>query len=642
MADPRSTADLILGTAGHIDHGKTALVKALTGTDTDRLQEEKARGITIELGFAELVADDLRFGVVDVPGHEAFVRSMVAGAAGMDVVLLVVAAEEGVMPQTREHLAIVELLGVPELVVAVTKCDRVEEEWLDLVEAEVSEVLTPTPYADAPCVRTSATEGRGLEELIEALAAAARRVSAEDGGDLTRLPLDRVFTIQGTGTVVTGTLWSGRLEVGQRVRILPQDLEARVRSLQAHGRDADGVVAGGRTAVALVGEGADREVVARGATLVTDDAWTPTWMLTVRAELLADTAWSLEHNQRVHVHLGTAEALARVALLEDDVLSAGDAGWIQLRLEAPVVARARDRLVIRAYSPVTTIGGGRVAESHPPKRTRLEGDARQALDAILERGPREAVRACLDLAGWDGVVIDTLPVRAGLRPAMVRSALDELAGDGCVVTPSRAFGPAVRDEAREAVLAAVDRAHAADPLLAAIPLATARAGVPSWAADELADATVSLLVSEGALEEEQGGVRRPGHEARMTPEQEDVAGQIARALAEGALGPPLLDEFPEALRRRDDFLPLVRRLEEAGTIRQVAEGLYVSAEELDAAEARIQSELTGRTGLGPADFRDVLPVTRKHLIPLLNYFDGRGVTVRSSDGRDVPAGGPGG
>lgn len=629
-------ASLILGTAGHIDHGKTALVKALTGTDTDRLQEEKARGITIELGFAELVADDLRFGVVDVPGHEAFVRSMVAGAAGMDVVLLVVAAEEGVMPQTREHLAIVELLGVPELVVAVTKCDRVEEEWLDLVEAEISEALTPTPYVDAPCIRTSATEGRGLEELVEALAAAARRVSAEEEGDLTRLPLDRVFTIQGTGTVVTGTLWSGRLEAGQRVRILPRDLEARIRSLQAHGRDADEVEAGGRTAVALTGEGADREVVARGATLVTDDAWTPTWMLTVRAELLADTAWSLEHNQRVHVHLGTAEVLARVALLERDILSAGDSGWTQLRLEAPVVARARDRLVIRAYSPVTTIGGGRVAESHPPKRTRLEDDARQALDAILEGGPREAVRACLDLAGWEGVVIDTLPVRAGLPPTTVRSALDELAEDGCVVTPSKAFGSAVRDQARAAVLAAVDRAHAADPLLATIPLATARAGVPGWAADELADATVSLLVAEGALEEEGGGVRRPGHEARMTPEQEEAAAEIARLLEEGALGPPLLDELPESLRHRDDFLALVRRLEEAGTIRQVAEGLYLSAEELDAAEARIRSELAGRTGLGPADFREVLPVTRKHLIPLLNHFDGRGVTVRSADGRDVP------
>ena len=629
-------ADRILGTAGHIDHGKTALVEALTGTDTDRLREEKERGITIELGFAELVTDEVRLGVVDVPGHEAFVRAMVAGATGMDVVLLVVAADEGIMPQTREHLAIVGLLGVPELVVAVTKCDLVQEEWLELVEAEIRETLEPTAYRDAPRILTSATSGEGLDELRAALAAAAKHVASDRATDLARLPLDRIFTIQGTGTVVTGTLWSGRLEAGERVRILPQGLDARIRSLQVHGRDAQEAVAGGRTAVALTGEGADRERTSRGSTLVTDPHWSESRMLTARVRLIPGTPWLLEHNQRVHLHLGTAEVLARVALLERTPLAAADEGWVQLRLEEPLVARAHDPLVLRSYSPVTTIGGGVVAESHPPKRTALEPAQRNALETMLDGGPEEAIAACLALAGWEGVRRDAMPVRTGLPPDVVRRVLERPGGG--LVTPSRAFHTSVGEEAREAVLAAVDEAHRTDPLLATVPMAAARAGVPSWAPDELADAALETLLSDGLLEEEAGGVRRPGHEVRMTEEQEEMARRIGTIFEESGLAPPLLDEFPAALHGRDDFRALVRTLEKEGTVRPVAEGYYVASSALDAAEGRIRDRLEGRTGLGPADFREALPVTRKHLIPLLSYFDGRGVTIRSGDGdREVPA-----
>lgn len=632
-------ASMILGTAGHIDHGKTALVKALTGTDTDRLDEEKARGITIELGFAELAVDGrASFGVVDVPGHEGFVRAMVAGAAGMDVVLLVVAADEGVMPQTREHLAIVELLGVRELVVALTKCDLVEEEWLDLVEAEVAETLAPTPFASAALVRTSAAEGAGLDELVEALCAAAERVASEEPTDLARLPLDRVFTIRGTGTVVTGTLWSGEVRADQRVRILPGDLDARIRGLQVHGEETERARSGQRTAVALTGEGSDRELVARGATLVTDPAWTATWMLTVHVQMVGDSGWSLEHNQRVHVHLGTAEVLARVALLEDAPLPPGDSGWAQLRLEEPLVARTRDRFVIRAYSPVTTIGGGIVAESHPPKRTILKEEERRALATCVEGDPAAAVQAALELAGWDGVAVASLPIRTGQTPGTVDGVLQALEADGCVRAGRVVFGRDVAEEARTRVLAAVEAAHEADPLLGSVPLSSARAGLPSWAPAELADAALGGLIADGGLESVDGGVRRSGHETSLTPEQEDVSRRIRDLFGDAGLAPPLLDEFPAELTSRSDFRPLVRRLEESGAIRQVAEDLFVASDELSAAEERIRVDLGGRSALGPADFRDALPVTRKHLIPLLNYFDGRGVTLRTEEGRDVPAG----
>lgn len=629
---------LILGTAGHIDHGKTALVEALTGTDTDRLQEEKARGITIELGFAELVVEGgPTFGVVDVPGHEAFVRAMLAGAAGMDVVLLVVAADEGIMPQTREHLAIVELLGVPELVVALTKCDLVEEEWLELVEAEVAETLEPTPYRDAVMVRTSATAGFGMDGLVDALRAAGEQARSSDADDLTRLPLDRVFTIRGTGTVVTGTLWSGRLAPDQRVRILPQELDARVRSLQVHGREAELAVAGARTAVALVGDGADRDVVARGSTLVTESAWSATWMLTVRVRMLDGTGWSLEHNQRVHVHLGTAEVLARIALLEEAPLRPGQSGWVQLRLEEPLVARGGDRFVIRAYSPVTTIGGGEVAESHPAKRTRLSDVERDALGRLVDGEPAGALSATLMLAGWAGVARPELAVRTGLHPDRVDEALVTLGSDGCIEAGGRVFGSEVVMRARDAILEAVDAAHAADPLLGGVPASSARGGLPSWAPTELADAVLSRLVDERELGVADGGVRRPGHEVRLTTEQEGVSDRIVAVLRGGGVAPPFLDDFPDDLRSRSDFRPLLRRLHESGAVRQVAEDLFVTAEELDDAAERIRTTLAGGRDLGPADFREALPVTRKHLIPLLNHFDGLGITVRTPGGREVPS-----
>jgi len=630
-------AELILGTAGHIDHGKTALVRALTGTDTDRLAEEKSRGITIELGFAELALESgSRYGVVDVPGHEAFVRAMVAGAAGMDVVLFVVAADEGVMPQTREHLAIVELLGVPELVVALTKCDLVEKEWLELVEEEVRDTLLPTPYSGAPLVSTSAADETGLEALAEALDDAAGRVEDAAVGDLTRLPLDRVFTIRGTGTVVTGTLWSGELRADDQVRILPEDLEARVRGVQVHGRDAQRATAGARTAVALTGEGADRDAIARGSTLVTHRAWSATWMLTVHVRMLASTDWSLEHNQRIHVHLGTAEVLARVALLEDEPLRPGDSGWVQLRLESPLVARCGDRFVLRAYSPVTTLGGGVVAEPHPPKRTRLDGEERVAVASLVEGDAQQGVTACLRLAGWEGASRGKLPILVGRPAEHVESALEGLGPEARLDAGARVFGSTVAREAKTRVLAAVEAEHRADPLLASIPLAAARGGLPGWAPGELADAVLERLVAEGTLESVDGGVRRAGHEARLTTEQEVACRRILEVFEDGGLAPPMLDDFPDDLAGRGDFRPLLRHLTEAGELRQVSETLLVVASELDRAEERIRTSLSGQEGLGPSAFREVLPVTRKHLIPLLNYFDGRGVTMRTGEGRSVP------
>ena len=332
MTPPRTS--LILGTAGHIDHGKTSLVEALTGVDTDRLAEEKRRGITIELGFARYApAEGCSFGIVDVPGHEGFVRTMVAGATGMDIVLLVVAADEGVMPQTREHLAIVKLLGVEGLVVAITKADLVDAEWLELVTEEVQEVLEDTKYRNAEIIPTSVRTGAGLRELSDALVRCAALSRERSVDDLARLPVDRVFAMEGAGTVVTGTLWSGSVTRGSTVRILPRGDEARVRAVQVHGVQVERAAAGERTALALTGAAVRRGMVARGDVLVTDRSWAPSLMLTVELHALEGSGWRLEHGQRVRVHLGTVEVMSRVALFGMEEVAPGVGAPAQLRLE---------------------------------------------------------------------------------------------------------------------------------------------------------------------------------------------------------------------------------------------------------------------------------------------------------------------
>ena len=662
---PRVRADLILGTAGHIDHGKTALVKALSGVDTDRLAEEKKRGITIELGFAPYApAPGCAFGIVDVPGHEAFVRTMVAGAAGMDVALLVVAGDEGVMPQTREHVAVVSLLGVRRMVVALTKADLVDAEWLELVEEDARALLAGTPYAEAEVAPVSAVTGEGLDALSAALVRCAAQAS-RDPSDLARLPVDRVFALEGAGTVVTGTLWSGRLERGGVVRILPGDEDARIRSVEVHGEARDAAQAGQRVAVALTGAAVRRGRLRRGDVLVTSPAWAPSMMLTVELVALEGTGWSVEHGQRVRVHLGTAEVLGRLALFLDESArgdqpvpgaeSAPGAGrgvalrvgqgvappgrpvLAQLRLEAPVVARSGDRFVIRSYSPLATIAGGVVLEPNPPKRKKLSAREREAL-AMLARGGRDAVRGAAVLAGWQGLPESELGVVAGgAAKAGAVSGDSPLGPDEPVWRHDGALfdGEVVADgEAR--ILAAAARRHAARPLDAGAPLDVIRTALPARAHPRLADGLAARLARQGRLVLEGKTARLPEFRAVLSPSQERIAERISEALAEAGLEGPSTTALLERTGAGDEGAAVLDFLERRGRARLVGDAFWVSAAVLDKAAAAVAERLAGREGLGPRDFREALPVPRKHLIPLLAYLDAQGVTVREAAGRRVP------
>ncbi len=627
---------LILGTAGHIDHGKTALVKVLTGVDTDRLQEEKARGITIELGFADFApGDDLRMGVVDVPGHEGFIRNMLAGATGMDLVLMVVAADEGMMPQTREHLEIVRLLGVEKMVVALTKSDLVEEEWLPLVEEEVREALRDSPYSAAPVVVTSTVTGAGIDTLKERLVEVAEGAVERSSEDLIRLPIDRAFTVRGTGTVVTGTLWSGRLSIGDAVVLEPSGVRGRVRGLQVHGVQVDPAGAGERTAVAITGGEIDLDSAERGQVLVAEGAWGATGMLTVQLSVVQGTGWTVKHGQRVRVHLGTMEVMARVVTLEGSEVRPGDTGWVQLRLERPLLARTGDRFVIRSYSPMTTIGGGVVGEALTFKRKKLSPHEASELKTVIHGDAEAALGAALRLASWRGIVTDEVPLRTGLPPEEGRSAKTALVESGAREAGGRIFDGSVVEAARTLMEEAVDAFHRDEPLRAGIAVELLRQTVPAHDEGRLADLLLSEAVDSGSLEVRDSAVSRPGYEPIVTEGQRQVMDQLVGLYRDAGLAAPLVSELPEVLRGRDDLWPLLKLLERRGHLVALENELFLDAEGYSAAAERVATELAGATGLGPSDFREILPVTRKHLIPILSHFDQTGLTIRGPDGRDV-------
>ena len=638
MGDPpRPVRRFVIGTAGHIDHGKTALVKALTGVDTDRWEEEKRRGITIDLGFAPLpLGDAIQASLVDVPGHEGFVRNMLAGATGIDVALLVIAADEGIMPQTEEHLAIVELLGVRRGIPVITKRDLAEPEWLELVRAEVTERLKTSrvPWDDP--VVTSALTGAGVHELVAALRRVADDLVERPADDLFRLPIDRVFAVAGAGTVVTGSTWSGTVAVGDAVHVLPLDREARVRSIEVHGQAAERAVPGRRTALALVG--VDRHELARGAVAVTGTGWRSTTMLDAAVELLPRARKPIASRTRVRVHLGTAEVLARVVQVRS--IGPGERGLARLVLETPLVARGGDRFVVRSFSPVTTIGGGVVLDPFPAARPRL----RQRRLAA-EQSPAGRVAALAAEARLSGLAVDTLAVRLGASPVQVTTAI-AAAGQGLIV-----LGDTV--VAREAVMAEATRLaevlrryHGEHPLDPGMSLQALRAtagaggaggaGGPGRAAPAPPVAVIDAVLDLGTREERfeiAGSVARTvGWRPALDARASDARAKLARRLAEARWQVPTVADLERELPGAP-VRALLPHLVREGAVEQVDQERYATSAALAEFRAALEGALAELGSATPAVLRDRFGLTRKYLIPLLEWADRRGVTRRSGDAR---------
>jgi selenocysteine-specific elongation factor len=619
---------VILGTAGHIDHGKTALVKALTGIDTDRLPEEKARGISIELGFARFdLPSGVALGVVDVPGHEKFVRTMLAGVAGIDLVLLVVAADEGVMPQTREHLDIVNLLGVSSGLVALTKTDLVPPEQIELVREEVEDLLAGTTLEGAPVVPVSSVTRAGLTDLVGVIEQLVARVEERSPGGPARLPVDRVFTLAGHGTVVTGTLWSGSIAVGDKVEIYPRGVAARVRSVQVHDRPVESALAGQRTAVGLAG--LPRDDVARGETVGTPGALHVTHMLDARLRVVPD-AKPVSNRTRVHFHLGTTEVLGRIVLLEDETLAPGREALVQMRLEAPVVAETGDLFVVRSYSPVHTIGGGRVIDPAPSRHKRMKDDVLESLTVLESGRPEDVVHQMLEQAGIEG-----LPEAALLASdaAAYADASRALLADGRVEKMAGRLLTAGRRRELEARVHELLQSFARGaPLEWGMSAEELRGKLSKGLDRGLLDAVLTDLERQGKASRRGNLVRLGGADVGLSGDQAKLAQAIeARLLAAGA-NPPSLEELNQELRSKD--LPaIVKLLAETGRIVKVTSTMFFHPKIIDGIREKVVRHFESKSALGVPEFKDLVGVTRKYAIPLLEFFDREGTTLRSGDVR---------
>jgi selenocysteine-specific elongation factor len=608
---------MIIGTAGHIDHGKSSLITALTGRPMDRLEEERRRGITIDLNFAPLDLGGGRLaGVVDVPGHEDFVRTMVAGASGIDLALLVVAADEGIMPQTEEHLAILEQLGVSAGIPVLTKIDLVEPDWVELVSQELSERLHHSVLGFEPPVAVSARTGAGIELLRERLRALAAGVIRPRPEDLFRLPIDRGFSVAGVGTVVTGTAWSGRITIGDSVRVLPGPGEGRVRSIETHGRALEKSEPGARTAVGIAG--LDRADAQRGSVLLSQvPPWDVTTALDVEVMVLPSAVHPLRARTRVRLLLGTAEVMARV--LPRSPLQPGQRGQARLVLEQPLVARGEDRFVLRSFSPVTTIGGGRVLDPHPPRRRAVWPAGLPATEpaarflALLERRPA-------------GIVGAELPLLLGVPPAdaarIAAAAPDVRKLEGRWV--SGAVLETIAGRALE-VLRQFHHTHISDP---GLPLETLRHSLR--APQSMVEASLGDLERSRRIRRTDGIVALTGFAPRVAGGEAEID-RIVRILTEAALSPPTVAELSR-LTGRTDVAATLRLAAARGDVEAVERDRYYSREALQRF-TRTLEELGRERPIVPADVRDRLGISRKYLIPLLEWADGKGVTVRVGEGR---------
>jgi selenocysteine-specific elongation factor len=629
----RGKHSLIVGTAGHIDHGKSALVLALTGTDPDRLKEEKERGITIDLGFAHLdLGDGLTVSFVDVPGHERFVRNMLAGAHGIDAVALVVAADESVMPQTREHFQICRLLGIPRGLVVLTKCDVADAESQALAELEVLELVAGSFLEGRPVLRVSAPTGFGLDALREALRVLASEAPPRPSDGVLRLPVDRAFSLRGFGTVVTGALVSGALSVGEEVEVLPAGRRARVRGLQIHGQPTDRAVAGSRTAVNLAG--VDVADLARGDVLVRPGTMRPTAMIDVELTLLPGEKPLLE-GARVRVHLASAEVLARVRLLGARRVDPGAVAIAQLRLERPAVAGWGERIVLRAYSPAATIGGARVLDPLPPKRRRADLSAVERLRDASD--PGAAAAAMVAEAGASGVDGPTLAARLTIPLAALRQRLESDAslmalGQEPIRFLSREAVEALGDAARRFL----DRFHREQPLRAAMPREELRRRAFAQAPPAAFEHVLASLAAAGEVRLLPDAVARLGHTVSLSPGEEGARGRLAEAaLAAGLAG---IDPHELAARTGQDpklFERVSRVLLADHVLDRVGEGPLVHREHLEKLKAVVRARWPGGARLDVAAFKEMTGLSRKFVIPLLEYLDRERVTRRAGTDRFV-------
>ncbi len=633
--------DIIIGTAGHIDHGKTALVKALTGVDADRFPEEKRRGITIDIGFAELDLGATKIGFVDVPGHEKFVKNMLAGASGIDLVALVIAADAGVMPQTREHFEICRLLEIKTGLIVLTKTDLVDAELLELVNLEVAELVENSFLQNAPVVAVSAKTGEGIDELKQTLKNLVLQIPERKNESVARLPIDRSFSVKGFGAVVTGTLISGEIAETNEMEVLPRGRKVRVRGVQTHGKAVKSAHAGQRTAVNL--GGIDHAEIERGMVLAESGILRPTQIFDAEIEVLAAAKKSLKSRQRVRVHLGTIEALARVQILnEQNEIKQGEKSFAQIRLEIPVVCLPNERFILRQYSPQMTIAGGRVLDNSAPKHRRKDAaNVQKYLQNLTEADKPKQVKIYLETAHEHGLTFKDLQARTGWKSEILQRVIAENTEKKAIIEAENYFVARTPFEnLKTKTLAEIESFHGKEPLAKGILRETLREKIFARLPLEIFKTVLAHLEADQKIAAEKDFVRAAAHNLELSNDEQLLRERLSTIYRAAKLEVPkledaLLESIKNTKSDKNHARKIFQLLLNSGEIIKISDEFYFAKTEIDRLVAKLKKFAENSTDklIDVAEFKDIAGISRKYAIPILEYFDREKITRRAGDKR---------
>jgi len=632
---PIPLKQFILGTAGHIDHGKTSLIKAISGYDTDRLKEEKLRGITIELGFAALdLPGGIHLGIVDVPGHEKFVKNMVAGASGIDLVTMIIAADEGIMPQTREHLEICTLLGIRHGLIVLTKIDMVDEEWRELVAEDIREFVMGTFLEDAPIAPVSSTTGEGIPELIQAIADLCAGLAERKPAGLFRLPADRVFTMKGFGTVITGTLVSGRITTGETIMIYPSMITSKVRGLQVHDNTVEEAAAGMRTAINF--QGIEKAVVNRGDVVARPDTLKTSFMLDVELQLLKSFGKKIKNRTKARFHTGTSEVPCHILLLDRETLDPGETAMVQLRLDTPVTCVRNDRFVIRSYSPSRTLGGGRIIDPVPEKHKRFRKETIAHLEAIRSDDPEAIIVAHAEMAGFNEVSLTDLVIMTDLAENRLDTTLQSLLSRHILIQTDREVKRYIHKKTFEGFAAeVVDRLkayHAANAIKGGMPKGELASKFPPNLGIKLFNLMLGMMVKAGDIVQTENSLRLPGHSVTLASDQSDVKEKILQIFKKEDLQPPTFKDLTATLGVDPKTIKSVlMMLVAGGEMVKVNEDLFFHADTMARLKRQLVDYLKENGEISTPQFKEMTGTSRKYTIPLIEFFDAGNVTIRIGD-----------
>lgn len=632
---------IILGTAGHIDHGKTSLIRALTGIETDRLKEEKERGITIELGFASLTLPDGELiGIVDVPGHEKFIKNMVAGASGIDLVVMTIAADEGVMPQTREHMEICTLMGIKYGFIALTKIDMVDDELMELAMEDIKDFAAGTFLENTPVVPVSSVTGQGLDVFVKTLDQICHDIPERPFSHIFRLPVDRVFSMKGFGTVITGTLASGKINVGENIMIFPSGISSKVRGIQVHGKSCDEVSAGTRTAVNF--QGLDRDSVNRGDVLSTPDTLRPSYMVDAEFFYLENNPKPAKVRTRIRFHSGTSQIIGYLVLLDREELAPGDKACVQFRLESPVCCIKGDRFVVRSYSPVKTIGGGQILNPVAAKHKIFNNEIIKGLNNLLENNDERSLSFFVDQGGYSGVSFGDLRIMTNISDKKLETCLQKMLAARKIVLIDKEKRLYIHAKAVDSlaggILSQLEKYHSVNPLKEGMPKQELKSKLRQLKNNDpkIFNVVLARLAKDEKIKQEENSVRLADHKVALEVDQQDIKQKIIDIYKKSGLTPPFFRNICNDLQvDQKTAVSVLHILIDEKIIVKTRDDLYFYSGAIEKLQKKFVEFIEQKGEITTPEFKDMTGISRKFIIPLIEYFDSINLTIRVGDTRQL-------